>query len=76
MLKQNETIANDRVIKKGDAFNVGSTVLKTGVYICVPCGYSCHFNKGATFPLCFGCLEGKKYNGDIYIKGLGLWELL
>ncbi len=63
-------------IKIKDTFNVESIVPKSGIYICVPCGYKRAFKKGDCFPLCFSCLEGKKYNGDRYMKGLGLWELL
>ena len=63
-------------VKKGDTFDVGSKVLRNGTYICVPCGYRSEFSRGDTFPQCFGCLKGKKYEGDDYIKDLGLWELI
>lgn len=59
-----------------DTFDVRSKVPKSGIYVCVPCGRKQEFKKGECFPLCFSCLEGKKYNGDNYMKGLGLWELL
>lgn len=76
MKNKNETIARDREIKIGDTFDISHTVPKTGRYICVPCGYTCHFQRGTVFPRCFGCIERKKYNGDNYFKDLGLWELL
>jgi len=76
MENSNETIADDQIIKVGDIFDVGRTVPQTGRYICVPCGYTRHLQKGTIFPQCFSCIEGKKYNGDIYFKDLGLWELL
>lgn len=63
-------------IKIRDTFNVESRVPQNGTYICVPCGYKKEFKKDDCFPSCFACLEGKKYNGDHYMKGLGLWELL
>ena len=65
-----------KIIKIGDTFNVESKVPKDGAYICVPCGRKQKFKKDECFPLCFSCLEGKKYNGDHYMRGLGLWELL
>ena len=73
---KNKIITQGQEIKIGDIFDVCRTVLKTGNYICVPCGYTCYFQKGAIFPQCFGCIEGKKYNGDNYFKNLGLWALL
>jgi len=63
-------------IKIGDTFDVESTVLQSGSYVCVPCGHKQDFKKGDCFPLCFSCLENKKYKGDHYMKGLGLWELM
>lgn len=63
-------------IKTGDTFNVETRVPQNGTYICVPCGYKKEFKKDECFPLCFSCLEGKKYKDDHYLKGLGLWELM
>lgn len=62
--------------KIGAVFNVESMVPQNGTYVCVPCGYKKELKAGECFPLCFSCLEGKKYNNDHYMKGLGLWELL
>lgn len=55
--------------------NVGERTPVSGMYICVPCGYLCHFKKGDTLPQCFSCLIGKKLGDDDYMKDLGLWEL-
>lgn len=63
-------------VQQGDTFDVGHKIKKSGVYVCVPCGYTCILKKGAVFPRCFNCLVNKKYNGDDYIKDLGLWEFL
>lgn len=66
----------NKKIKIGDTFDVESRVPQNGTYICVPCGYKKEFKIGECFPLCFSCLENKKYKSDHYMKGLGLWELL
>lgn len=63
-------------VRTGDTFNVGEAVRKAGLYICVPCGRKQRFSEGEIFPRCFSCLEGETYNGDAYMKNLGLWELL
>lgn len=63
-------------MEKQKVYSVGTKVPESGYYICVPCGYKKHFKKGATFPQCFGCLKGEKYDGDDYFKNLGTWEPL
>jgi transposase-like protein len=65
-----------RDVNEKNVFNEGTKVEQDGTYVCAPCGYTCTFKKGGVFPHCFACLEGKKYEGDSYMKGLGLWELL
>jgi len=66
---------NEYITQK-NIFNIGWMVQKSGIYICVPCGYKRAFKVGDILPECFGCMKGKKYDGDDYFSGLGLWELL
>ena len=65
-----------RQFKPKNTFEIDSMAKQDGMYICVPCGYKKRFRQGDIFPRCFSCLKKKTYNGDKYIKGLGLWELL
>ena len=66
---------NEDITQK-NTFNIGWIVKRSGIYICVPCGYKCDFKIGDILPECFGCMKGKKYDGDDYFSKLGLWELL
>jgi len=66
---------NEDITQK-NTFNIGWIVKKGGIYICVPCGYRGAFKVGDILPECFGCMKGKKYDGDNYFRELGLWELL
>jgi len=76
MNNQTVLVEISKNVERGDTFDVGQKVKKSGRYICVPCGYTHTFREGSVFVSCFGCLEGKKYNGDDYMRNLGLWEFL
>lgn len=73
-MNNNNLNGSESDISRDGVFRVGSAVSKTTEYICVPCGYKRKLSKGDVFPKCDKCLEGKKFEGDDYISGLGLWE--
>lgn len=54
-----------------EVYSVGEEVQENGHYVCVPCGYHKHLNKGFRFPNCINCLE-KTEKG--ISKGTELWE--
>lgn len=41
-----------------ELFKVGDLVVKSGRYLCVPCGYEQNFEKGESFTVCEACLAG------------------
>jgi len=43
---------------KTGLFKIGDSILNTGMYICVPCGFVTEFFEGETFPTCEACLAG------------------
>lgn len=48
--------------KEGKVFGSGQTVVESGTYICLDCGYSKYYQVGETFDYCPICLAGKENN--------------
>ena len=42
----------------GDVFAIGELVPISGLYACLPCGYTQQFYAGYLFPTCDACLAG------------------
>jgi len=39
-------------------FKISDLVEKSGMYVCVPCGYMQYFEAGSQFTVCVACLAG------------------
>lgn len=49
--------SND-LMTKTKLFKIGDVIPKTGMYICVPCGFVTEFFEGEMFLTCEACLAG------------------
>ena len=56
-------------------FSKDDAVPKEGSYVCVPCGYTKHFNVGDHFTECISCFSGTP-NGqhEEFVEGQEMWE--
>lgn len=51
-----------------DLFAIGQTVPISGLYVCVPCGYTQQFEAGELFTTCDACLAGTDYGPEGYTE--------
>lgn len=47
-------------------YAIGARVPRTGLYVCVPCGYVEQFQEGELFPTCEACLAGTENGPEGY----------
>lgn len=47
-------------------YRIGQRVEKSGMYLCVPCGYAQHFEAGGNFTTCEACLAGTENGHEGY----------
>lgn len=64
-------VAVTQLFKKGDIVPTG------GVYLCVPCGYTQYFKRGANFTECVACLAGTDLGPEGYRENeQEFWQLI
>ncbi len=58
-------------------YKIGDVVLKTGMYVCVPCGYIQQFTAGEKFLTCDACLAGTDNGPEEYREAESeFWEFI
>lgn len=58
-------------------FKIGDAVPRTGMYLCVPCGYVQRFEEGSAFATCDACLAGTENGPEGYRSAEAeFWQLI
>ncbi len=58
-------------------YGIGARVPRTGLYVCVPCGYVEQFREGELFPTCEACLAGTENGPERYVdEEVEFWEFV
>lgn len=58
-------------------YKIGAVVPKTGMYVCVPCGYVQQFIEGEKFLTCEACLAGTENGPEGYQEAESeFWEFI
>lgn len=58
-------------------FRIGDTVLESGTYLCVPCGYTQYFEASSQFTTCDACYAGTELGPEGYKESESeFWQLL
>lgn len=60
-----------------DLFAIGDEVPQTGLYVCVPCGYTQQFIAGDKFTTCEACLAGTENGPEGFTDPAAeFWQLV
>ncbi len=75
-----EAVVSKKVItdiSTDELFAIGELVPVSGLYVCVPCGYTKQFTAGELFPTCDACLAGTEYGPEGYQEEeVEFWSLI
>lgn len=60
-----------------DLYAIGDIVTLSGLYVCVPCGFTQQFSEGETFTTCDACLAGTDNGPEGYTEEASeFWQLI
>ncbi len=58
-------------------YKKGDIVIRSGEYLCVPCGYIQYFEAGTFFTECLACLAGTEFGPEGYrVNEQEFWQWL
>jgi hypothetical protein len=58
-------------------YKIGDTVVQSGNYVCVPCGFVQYFDAGEQFTTCIACFAGTDNGPEDYrTSEIEFWEFM
>lgn len=63
-------------IQKAKFYKIGERVSKSGMYVCIPCGFVQYFQEGSDFETCQACFAGTGAGPQGFQENAEFWQFL